>query len=160
MSLFDRRTVLISLAALAGCGFEPVYKKGTSGASLRSQIAMFQPQTRDEYELVARLEERLGRNPGAPYLLDVTLRTDSEALAISRSNDIERYNLSGQATYRITDPDAETTILRGEVNTFTAYSASQQPVATLAAQRDAERRLMVALADKITSEIVLSARSL
>ncbi len=157
MSLFNRRIFVASLTALAACGFEPVYKDGGSADGLRGKIRMFTPNTRDEFALVSRLEERLGRSVGAQYTLLVRLTTASEGLAISGSNDITRYNLTGTANYQLQDVATEEIVFSDAVNTFTSYSASQQSVATRVAQRDAERRLMVALADKITSQLLLNA---
>lgn len=157
MSSFSRRTFFASLTALAACGFEPVYKDGGSADGLRDNIRMFDPTTRDEFELVSRLEERLGRNRSAQYVLLVSLNTASEGLAISGSNDITRFNLTGTANFQLRDVETEEVVFSDAVNTFTSYSASQQSVATRVAQRDAERRLMVLLADKITSQLLLNA---
>ncbi|MFY0693284.1 MAG: hypothetical protein JXR14_15335 [Paracoccaceae bacterium] len=160
MSSFDRRALLISLAALAGCGFEPVYKTGGTADGLRGAIRVTPPTTRDEYALVSRLEDRLGFGEAARYELRVVLQTDSEGLAITGTNEISRYNLLGTATYLLRDLATNQVVLTDKVNSFTSYSASEQPVATLTAERDAQERLMVALADKITSQLLLNADQL
>ena len=160
MSSFDRRALLISLAALAGCGFEPVYQSDGTADGLRGAIRVNPPTTRDEYALVSRLEDRLGFGEAARYELRVFLQTESEGLAITGTNEISRYNLLGTASYALRDLSTNQVVLTDRVNSFTSYSASEQPVATLTAERDAQERLMVALADKITSQLLLNSDQL
>lgn len=154
MSSFNRRTLLLCLPALAACGFEPVY--GTNGTSknLRGSILVDPPTGRDSFHMVEHLERKLGRAQAPSYTMSIVTKVEEEGLAISGSNDIERFNLIGEATYTIRLVGSDTPILSESVNTFSAYSASLQPVATLAAERDATRRLMVALADKIVANLL------
>ncbi len=160
MLLSDRRIFLLGLAALAGCGFEPVY--GTNGAAsgLRGSVLVDEPTDRNSFQLTEQLELRLGRATAPQYGLKVVLNVDEEGLAISGSNDITRFNIIGSADFVLRDLATGQAVLTDKVNTFTAYSASSQPVATLAAERDATRRLMTALADKIVSQLLLQSGSL
>jgi LPS-assembly lipoprotein len=50
--------------------------------------------------------------------------------------------------------------MRGSERSFTSYSATSTTVATIFAQRDARRRLMVIIADRILQDIVLRADGL
>ncbi len=160
MLLSDRRTFLLSLLALGACGFEPVY--GTNGAAnnLRGSILVDEPKNRQQFQLVEQLEQRLGRANGPKYGLSVNLTVREEGLAISGSNDITRYNVLGIADFVLRDLATGAPVLSDKVNTFTAYSASAQPVATLAAERDATARLMTALADKIVTQLLINAGTL
>ena len=156
MSSFNRRFLLFALPALAACGFEPVYGTGGSAEGLRGQIIVDAPTTKNSFDLVARLEERLGRPQAPVYGMSVALKVEEKGLAISGSNDITRYNLLGEAVYVLRDLRTDQQAYKGTVNTFTAYSASAQPVSTLAAERDAQTRLMTALADKITTDLLIN----
>ena len=71
--------------------------------------------------------------------------------------DIERYNLVGTADYVLLDKASGAIVASGQVQNFTGYSATGTTVATLAAQRDAADRLMIILADKIVSELLVKA---
>jgi LPS-assembly lipoprotein len=155
MSSFDRRYVLAGLATLAGCGFEPVYQQGGSADGLRGAILIDDPKDRDEFNLVDRLENRFGRPQSPVFGLQVDMSISEEGLAISGSNDITRYNVLGDATFVMTRLSTGAVVHEGRVNTFTAYSASQQPVATLSAERDARVRIVDALADKIAAQVLL-----
>lgn len=160
MSLFNRRFLLLSLPALAACGFEPVYGTDGSAEGLRGSIIVDAPTTRNSFDLVAHLEERLGRPQAPAYAMSVTLSVEEKGLAISGSNDITRYNVLGKAVYALRDLETGKQVYKGVVDTFTAYSASTQPVSTLTAERDAKSRLMRALANKITSDLLINSGKL
>ena len=153
----DRRNVLIGLAALAGCGFEPAYGPGGAAAGLRGSIRVDDPANRDEFTLVARLEERLGA-PAAPrFRLSVSLNVTENSLAITPEQEIERYNLVGRAIWEIRAIGDEAVLARGEEDTFTSYDATGTTVATLASEADAHARLMTALADQIVTRLIATA---
>jgi LPS-assembly lipoprotein len=156
MSSFKRRFLLLALPALAACGFEPIYGTGGSAEGLRGSIIVDDPTTLNSFNLVAQLEQRLGRPQAPVYGMSVTLKVEEKGLAISGSNDITRYNVLGSAVYVLRDLGTDEKVYEGRVNTFTAYSASAQPVATLAAERDANARLMSALANKITTDLLIN----
>jgi LPS-assembly lipoprotein len=154
MSSFSRRALLLALPALAACGFEPVYGTGGPANGLRGKIIIDAPTDENSFNMTAHLEQRLGRAEAPVYGLLVTTTIEEEGLAITGSNDITRFNVLGDAQYILRDVRTGEELINDTVNSFTSYSASQQPVATLAAERDAERRLMIALADKIVAYIL------
>lgn len=154
MSSCNRRTFLLSSLALAGCGFEPVYGTGGAGRDLRGSILVDEPGDRRSFTFVEHLERRLGRADAPRYALSYDLSVTEEGLAISGSNNITRYNVLGTAKFQVKDQSSGSVIYDDSVNAFTSYSASEQPVATLSAERDAEERLMVVLGDKITAKLL------
>lgn len=159
MSWSDRRHVLAGLAALplAACGFRPVYGPGGPGLVLRDRVAIADPENRLSFELVLRLEERLGRTSAPDFALSYTLSTNSEGIAISETNDITRVRLNGRATYVLRELESNLQVLAGDVTSFTAYSTTGSTLATDAAERDAEARLMVLLADLMADELISGA---
>jgi len=154
MSSYSRRFLILAPLALSACGFQPVYGTGGTGSDLRGNILVDAPTDRNSFHMVEQFEKRLGRAQSPKYGLKVSTAFEEEGLAISGSNDIERFNVVGSANYVLRDLNTNKEIFSDKVNTFTAYSANLQPVATLAAQRDATRRLMVALADKIVADLL------
>jgi LPS-assembly lipoprotein len=149
MSLFDRRTFLCLPLALAACGFSPVYGPGGTGSRLQNNVEIVDPDTRDAFLLTRRLEERLGRTSTPVYKLALTVDTEEEDLAIDREGNISRVNLLGRAEFALIEQETGRTVTSGSVDNFTSYSATGTTVATLAAQRDAQERLMTLLADQI-----------
>ncbi len=158
MSSSDRRLFLLSgLAALAGCGFAPAYAPGGGGAALMGQIGVTAPDSRAGFLLTREIETRLGR-PSAPrYELRPAISLVSEAIAIDRSNVAARFNLIGTVQYALTDLETGEVVDRGKVTNFTGYSSFGTPVATQAAQRDAEARLMQMLADQMLTRLTAAA---
>lgn len=160
MSSFSRRSVLLSAAALAGCGFAPAYGPGGAATRLRNAVRVDAPDSRPGYLLTRRVEERLGRAEPARYGLSYSISLDDKQIAISPENVTTRYNKLGTVTWALRDLDSETVLADGKAESFTSYSASGTTVATQAAERDAEERLMTILADRIITRLTAEADSL
>lgn len=149
MSSFNRRMFLLTPLALAACGFTPVYGTGGNGGALQNSVQVLQPDDENSYLLTRRLEERLGRATVPTYRLTVDVQSEREALAVNSQSNINRFNLVGIADYALVDQSTGRVVTSGQVNNFTGSSATGTTVATLAAERDAQRRLMTLLADQI-----------
>jgi LPS-assembly lipoprotein len=158
---WSRRAALAALAALgavlAGCGFAPLDGPGGPGAIPPGGIAVAPLDTADGFVLVGRLEERLGRpGPAADRRLSVSLTLAQEAMALTTDSETDRFNLIGRADWRLDDAATGAILARGTARDFTAWSATASTVATLAAERDARRRLACSLADAIVAELTLA----
>ncbi|NHX28019.1 hypothetical protein HA397_29235 [Escherichia coli] len=163
MSSSDRRaflTLLAGLPVLAACGFEPVYGTGGAAEARRGTVRAADPKNRDEYHLVARFEQRLGRPQTPVYDLSYNLTVDTEALAINADDDALRYHLLGKVEFTLTDRRTGAVALSGTVDGFTGYSATGTTVSTLTAEQDAHQRLMVMLADRVVTRLLGSAGGL
>lgn len=152
---FDRRTALIGLVALAGCGFQPVYGPSGGAEGLRGQIRVAPPVDEEGFALVQRLEERLG-DTGGPLLLSADILIDEEAVGILPDGTITRYNVQGGLVWNLTDGDG-TVLTGGDERSFTSYSATSTTVATIFARRGARERLMVILADRVVADLLRTA---
>lgn len=156
MSSSDRRTVLSLLAALplAACGFAPAYGPTGPATALRGRVALQDPDTRAGFELVRRLQERLGTATAPRWQLAYTITTEEVGVAISPENAVTRYNIRGTVDWTLTETATATRVDGGRASSFTSWSATGPTVAGLAAQEDAERRLMVILADQIVTRLI------
>lgn len=155
MSWLSRLTLGLGLAVgLLACGFTPVYGPGSDVAGFRGTITLEEPDTEEEFAFTARLEDRLGRVETPLYDLAFTLTTSEVDLAIDESNNITRFNIEGTLTWSLTE--GETVLKSGEETGFTAYSATGSTISTLESERDARRRLMVILADKVVARLLAS----
>lgn len=166
MSLLKQPLLALSLVATlaaSACGFTPVHAPGGAGNALYGEIEIEtpqQPNTRGDanaYFLVRNLEERLGRGNGGDYRLELSLSTRSEGQAITADNEITRYSILGSAGYTLTRIADGTVVASGTETNFTGYSATGSTVETLAGERDAYERLMVILADQITTRLLTTA---
>lgn len=154
MSLSDRRTFLLAALALAGCGFRPAYAPGGPAERLWGAVRAEDPSDRQGYDLVGRLEERLGQ-PGAPrFDLSYRISTDIDSVGITGANSITRYNLNGRVAFSLKDRTTGQVVTSGRASSFTSWSATGSTVATLSAEEDASSRLMRILADEIVTHLL------
>ncbi len=151
--------MILATAALAGCGFSPVYGPAGAGGRLQGRIAFASPGTEAAYDLVAALEDRLGRAEGARYRMDYVIATQSFDLGITTQREITRYNVTGAVQVTVADLATGTTVFADTVEAFTSYSATGTAVSTEAAEADASRRLMTILADRIVTRLYAEAEA-
>ena len=118
------------------------------------KVMVDDPFDKNSFDLVGRLQERLGRSDVATYRLSYTISTATVALGITQSNVITRYNVTGTITYTLRQISSEAVLASGSVRNFTSYSASGTVVSTAASERDAYLRLMRILADQIMTELI------
>jgi LPS-assembly lipoprotein len=160
MSSFDRRAVLILPLALAACGFTPAYAPGGAATRLLGRMRAADPTDKNGFDLVERLEERLGRSKDPTYVLSYTITTQAAGVGITTENEITRFNLRGVIDYTLSDAATGARLTGGRVQSFTAYSATGSTVAGLAAEEDAAYRLMRILADQIVARLIAAAADL
>ncbi|MBM9596269.1 hypothetical protein [Roseitranquillus sediminis] len=155
---WSRRTVLAAAAAtLAACGFEPALAPGSAGRGVLDDVAVEPPETRVEYHLVDRLEQRLGQ-PAAPnYRLDYEVEQETIATGVTADEVTTRRSVVADVAYVLSDTASGTVVRRGRVQNFTGYSATSTTVATQIGAEDAQERLMTLLADRIYYELVATA---
>ncbi|MCY1128375.1 LPS assembly lipoprotein LptE [Frigidibacter sp. RF13] len=161
MSSSDRRTFLglIAAAPLAACGFTPAYGPAGPAQGITGQIGIADPTDRNSFDLVGRLQERLGRSRSPRWQLGYAITTGSEGLGITSANTITRYNVTGSVSYRLTDLASGQTATQGTVKSFASYSASGTVISTAASERDAYERLMRILADQIVTDLIATSAS-
>lgn len=145
---------------IAACGFAPAYGPGGKATKLTGAVRVQDPSDKNGFDLVERLEERLGRPEAPRYDLAYTITTESVGVGFTADNKITRYNLKGVIDYALTEQATGARITGGRVQSFTAYSATGSTVAQLAAEEDAAYRLMRILADQITARLIGAADSL
>lgn len=161
MSLSDRRTILVLLAAspLAACGFTPAYAPAGPARGLMGRVQAEDPKNKNGFDLVERLEERLGRTRQPAFLLSYKVATRERGQAVSPDNSITRYQIFGDATFALRDAATKKLLTQGMVEGFTAYSAVGTQVESEASKADARRRLMWILADRIVTQLIATSGS-
>jgi LPS-assembly lipoprotein len=145
---------MLAALPLAACGLAPVYAPGGAATGLRGAVAAAEPRNPEAYDLVVRLEERLGRPTAPAFDLSYEISLREIDLAISQANAITRYNVEGEVSYSLTRRADEAVVSEGKLRSFTSYAASGTTVATDAARIDARRRLMRLLADQMVTHIL------
>ena len=159
MSLFNRRSVILLPLALTACGFTPAYGPGGPAAGLQGRIRVADPKTKNAFDLVSRLEERLGRSAAPSYDLTYTISTTPLGVGITPENAINRFHLTGTVDWSLISRETGARVTGGQVENFTAYSATGSTVAGLTAEEDAAFRLMQMLADQIVTRLIATSGS-
>ncbi len=150
----DRRSLILMPLALAACGFTPAFGPGGPAQGLMGRVRVDDPSSKDAFDLVERLEERLGRPQAAAYDLGYSITTQPVGVGITPESAITRYNLTGAVEWQLTDRATAAVLASGRVESFTSWAATGSTVAGLAAEEDAHRRLMHLLADQIVQRLI------
>ncbi len=161
MSSSDRRIFLAgaALAALSGCGFTPVYGPGGSAEGLRGRIETTPPTNQVEFDLVERLEQRLGQPVAPDYRLETKIVISTQSLGLTIDAESTRVNVIGRVRFSLRDLRTGQVATSGAVQSFTSYSTTDTPFATQTAGGDAYARLMVILADDIVARLLVTSES-
>ena len=160
MSLYNRRSVLFAPLALAACGFTPAYGPGGAAADLQGRIRVSDPTDKRGFDLVERLEERLGRPEAPRFDLAYSISTEAIGVGITPENAITRFQLTGKIDWTLISRATGQRVTGGTVQSFTSYSATGSTVAGIAAEEDASLRLMRLLADQIVTRLIAAAGDL
>lgn len=148
--------MLAACLPLAACGFAPAYGPGGAASGLLGRVEIDAPSNKDQFDLVERLEERLGRPSAAQFRLSYRVSVTEEGQAISRTNRTNRYQLLGNLSYTLHRAANGKALSSGKVSSFTAYSAFGTSVAAAASEADARTRLMRILADQLVTQLIAS----
>lgn len=163
----SRRSVLLTGAlgvlVVAGCGFTPLYAPHSAAASMDGQIQVSLIEGGPGFDMHEELTNRLGPADAPRYRLDVTLRLVKSGVALTQQNVTTRFNVMGTADFKLVPLAGGAPVASGTVRAITGYSAPEQETASayasLVAERDAEHRAAVDLADQIVQRLALSAAS-
>lgn len=156
-----RRLVAAAALLLAGCGFEPLYAPSGPAAALTGTVDVGVIQGTPGFSMRERLVDRLGPAEAARWRLDVDLSFEKRGVAITEKDVTSRFDVTGIAIWSLTPLGTDAPGLQGEERATTGYSAptsdTSSAYAILSAQRDAEERLAVLLADRIARRVALAA---
>ncbi len=153
------------MLAQSACGFTPAFGPDGPARQLQVQVAMDAPDSRNEFDLVKQLELRLGHSTVPAYNLSYKIDTVQEGVGLTPGQEIVRINIFGKVSYNLIDTATGAVLTSDSTDTFTGYSvgaadattippSTNATIATLAAERDANARLMVVLADQIVTRLI------
>lgn len=151
--------LLIATCTLAGCGYHTVY--GThSGSETNSSLSnqlnaiSIQPIANKEGIILRNaLLDRMNASgkPEHPlYKMYVTLTSTTDKLGVKESDTATRANLKMVAKILLTDAQTGETVWKDQQTSFVSYNILESTYATVAAEKDASKRGLTELADKIT----------
>lgn len=156
-----RASLLVPAAALAACGFQPLYGEGSPARAVAGRVEIAPLDGEAGFALRARLTERLGPAVEPTHRLEVDLALDREGVATTRENITTRFAVEGAARYRLVPLAGGPPALEETVRAVAGYSAPANETASAfairAAEQDAVLRVSRALADRILLRLSVTA---
>lgn len=140
---------------LAACGFQPMYGRQDGrrpGFDAFSEVAIAPIPERIGQLIRNRLLDQVnpyGEPGAARYTLGVTFARNRVGVAVDRDQTITRYNLTLVCSYILTENSSRTIVTRGSTRAVAAFNIVGSEFANIAAERDAEERTAVSVADDI-----------
>ena len=169
--MWSRRGIVRSVvlagafAALAGCGFQPLYGRASTpsantGASVDNQMAAIRIQpiaNRQGQQLHNALRDRfnpLGQPSGGGYSLDVSLTVRAYGALSKRDLSATRRNVEMNAFYSLTDLSG-TVVMTDRSTITTGYDEFDDPFNDISAYEDTLRRNTFQIADQIRTRVAV-----
>jgi LPS-assembly lipoprotein len=153
---------LVIMAALPGCGLQPVYSSGGRGSvaqALRS-VELAPIDGKAGWLMRQALLDRLGTGGGAPqYRLQIVLDDKISGFGVRADDALTRERRTLRARYQLIDTASGKQMLDATVGSDAGIDVVSSEYATVAAENTALERLSQTLADQIVARIALYMRS-
>lgn len=150
--------VVLLVAVLAGCGFQPLYGTAANGsvAADLEQVKIELISNRLGQQLHNALRDRMNRDgqPARPlYRLKIGVSESTRRLAIRKDDTTARANLLVSAIFQLVDAETGAPLMKGDARATSSYNVLDSDFGTLSAERDAQTRAVRVLADEITVRV-------
>ena len=151
----DRRWFLGAVAALAGCGFQPVHRAGGPGARLRGKVTFAEARTPTDFAFRERLRRSFNdAGEAAAWRLGYDIQISERGAAIAQDLDITRFNLIGTSRFVLTPLASDVDGHEGIVTATSSFDAVAEAFATRAARKAARHRLAEELAERTSNRLI------
>jgi len=160
-----KRAALLAVSLLlAGCGLQPMYAGGSSGAVAQGLAAVDVPAIEGRAGWLVRnaLRDKLAQGGAAAeprYRLDVLLDDELEGLGLLTDDTIGRERRTLRARYQLVDLSTGATVLDASAGADAGIDVVSSEYATIAAEETALENLSVMVADRIVTQVTLALRS-
>ena len=160
MLLFDKQKYLLAVLCsvfIASCSFEPAWiAEENKTKILWRRVHIQEPITRNEFRLNRYLASRIGHAKDAEFFLEYELSTETKRTALSFDGKAYRIRILGEVKFSLIHSEKDTILLSSSVKDSLGYSDAILAVTDQASERDAYKRLMVLLGDRIVDELLSS----
>lgn len=153
--------MLAGLLLLAGCGLQPIYGGGASGAAATALAGVAVSPIPERIGQLVRedLLRRMNRGTGALYRLDVVLTETSEGFGIRGDESVARERVTLVADYSLVDTRTNQVVDSGRARSDSAVDVVRSDYATVVAERAAAERNARLVADQIVGRLVLTLKA-
>ena len=154
---------LVLLVSLGGCGLQPMYAGGGSGAVAQGLAAIEVPPIEGKAGWLVRnaLQERLAQSGGTAtprYRLDVLLDDDLEGLGLLTGETIGRERRTLRARYQLVDLSTGRIVVDATAGSDAGIDVVSSEFATIAAEQTALENLSKEVADRIVTRVTVALR--
>lgn len=156
-----RTAALAAALLLSGCGLQPMYAGGGSGAVARglSGIQVAAIDGRGGWLVRNALNDKLGASGEAPrYRLDVRLDDQLEAFGLLRDDTVARERRTLRARYQLVDLTSGAILVDATAGSDAGIDVVSSDYATIAAEQTALENLAKDVADRIVTNVALQLR--
>lgn len=156
-----RLASLALIALLSGCGLQPLYGGGGSGAVAASltQIEVASIEGKSGWLMTNALKDRLSAGRTTPlYRLEVKLEDKISGLGVRGDNSVARERRTLRARYQLVDLANGSILLDATAGSDAGIDVVGSEYATIAAENSALERLSGIVADQIVSRLALRTR--
>lgn len=145
----------LALAALAGCGFKPMYAPDAGGGAVIGPVTIAEVPTKTGHVLRTELSRLLAVERNGPARrLDVTVSEFIAPLGLRVDESSSRADLITNAPYTLYDVDGRE-LVKGSVGAVVSYDLPGSAFGAATAQEDARERAGVLLAQRLRTDIVM-----
>jgi len=152
-------TSVLLLLMVGACGFQPLYGRTGDNAKVQAQLSqtyVLPIEGRTGQILRNNLLDRVtpaGIPATAAYQLQVVLKSKSAGVAIDSDSSTNRINLTLRARYTLFDRTGKTVFYNGVAQSISAYNVVDSDFANLSAEKNAEKRSAIVLAEEIHRQL-------
>ncbi|MBO6826275.1 MAG: hypothetical protein JJ879_08740 [Sneathiella sp.] len=152
-------TSVILLLMVGACGFQPLYGRTGDNAKVQAQLSqtyVLPIEGRTGQILRNNLLDRVtptGVPASAAYQLRVVLESKKAGVAIDSDASTNRINLTLRARYSLLDRTGKTSFYNGVAQSISAYNVVDSDFANLSAEKNAEKRSAIVLAEEIHRQL-------
>jgi len=161
-----RLTALLSLTLLAaGCGLQPMYAGGGSGAVAQGLAGVEVPPIEGRAGWLVRnaLRDQLAQSgaaaAGPRYRLDVLLDDDLESLGLLTDETIGRARRTLRARYQLVDLGSGSVLLDATAGSDAGIDVVSSEYATIAAEQTALENLAREVSSQIITSLTITLRA-
>ena len=155
-----KRAVLLLALALPGCGLQPLYAGGGSGAvaNALAGVEVAPIEGRGGWLVANALRDRLAAGGTPRYRLDIRLDDKITGLGVRRDDSVARGRRTLRARYQLVDLATGAVLVEATAGSDAGIDVVGSEYATIAAENTALERLSTIVADQIVGRVALYAR--
>ncbi len=146
--------ILLVAAALAGCGFKPLYRQNGPGEAVPqfTQISIAQPEDRISQQLRNHLLDMVTPqgSPERPlYILDYRITESVGSVFVTRSDEITRNNLQISVSTFLRDYQTGSPLASFSISSQASYNLTVADYSNLISEKNARERALRDAAEQI-----------